>query len=137
MIEIEAIWPQSICCKFEFPRRWIFPQLLQMLSRLGVKKKKKKGIFFVVVCLESHLLLSRHMARGRPKTDSANSVVVRSSIVCSAAAVDMNISTDDVVVCMCESTCYVYGCQLYFQLLISISMYGNCPIGSGVVVLFF
>ena len=59
-----------------------------------------------------------------------------SKYICSAAAVDMNISTDDVV-CMCESTCYVYGCQLYFQLLISISMYGNCPIGSGVVVLFF
>ena len=80
MIEMEAIWPQSICCKFEFPRRWIFPQLLQMLSRLGVKKKKKKGIFFVVVCLESHLLLSRHMARGRPITDSANSVVVRIAV---------------------------------------------------------
>ena len=74
---MEAIWPQSICCKFEFPRRWIFPQLLQMLSRLGVKKK---GIFFVVVCLESHLLLSRHMARGRPITDSANSVVVRIAV---------------------------------------------------------
>ena len=78
MIEMEAIWPQSICCKFEFPRRWIFPQLLQMLSRLGVKK----GIFFVfvIVCLESHLLLSRHMARGRPITDSANSVVVRIAV---------------------------------------------------------
>ena len=50
----------------------------------------------------------------------------------------MNISTDDDVVCMCESTCYMYGCQLYFQLLISISMYGNCPStggGSGVVLL--
>ena len=77
---MEAIWPQSICCKFEFPRRWIFPQLLQMLSRLGVKKKKGIFLFVFVVCLESHLLLSRHMARGRPITDSANSVVVRIAV---------------------------------------------------------
>ena len=33
-----AIWLRSICCKFEFPRRRIFPQLLRsqmMLSRRG------------------------------------------------------------------------------------------------------